>query len=161
MAHLWVKQSDEWAVLKLVSAAYDMSAHPPITTSGARKNPVEIIHADGDWVLFAEPMAEVRVNGLPVTAGIHVLADRDEIMLKGDRLYFSTESLAAVEEYTGKTLRCPRCKLEIAGGEVVRCPNNKCKAVHHKECWTYASQCSLCPTPTELDAGFQWTPEAL
>jgi len=161
MPHLWIRQAEEWAVLKLASPAYDLTVHPAAPAIGADRRAIELIHVDGDWVLFAEREACVRINGLQVAAKIHVLADRDEIMIHGERLYFSTESLAAVEEYSGKTLRCPRCKLEITGGEIVRCPNGKCKAIHHKDCWTYAPQCSLCPNPTELDAGFQWTPEAL
>lgn len=161
MAHLWIRLSEEWAVLRLVSPAYDLTACPPVSATGPRSSPVELIHVDGDWVIFAEPTFGVLVNGLAVGANIHVLEDRDEIMVHGERLYYSTESLAEVEEYSGRALRCPRCKLEITGGQIVRCPNAKCNAVHHKDCWTYAPQCSLCPNPTELEAGFQWTPEAL
>jgi hypothetical protein len=89
-----------------------------------------------------------------------MLADRDEILVAGQRIYFSTETLAAVEEHAGPVLRCPRCKREIApGAKVVRCP--RCKALHHEACWTYSEACTLCPAPTALDAGFQWTPEGL
>lgn len=161
MAHLWLRQSGEWAVLKLDARAYDLAAKPPRPSSAAHCGRIGLIAAGGEWALLSGCGSDTRVNGLPVAANIHVLADRDEIMIRGERLYFSTESLAVVEKYAGKTLRCPRCKLEITGGEIVRCPNGKCAAAHHKDCWVYAPQCSLCPAPTPLDAGFQWTPEAL
>jgi hypothetical protein len=121
---------------------------------------VELMVVDREWVLLVESEAKVHVNGLPVAANIQVLGDRDEILVNQERLYFSTEVPATAGKYSGTTLRCPRCKLEINDGDqVVRCPG--CKSVHHKDCWSYAPTCSLCPAPTPLDAGYQWTPEEL
>lgn len=158
MAHLWIQQQQgEWAVLSVTTSSYDLTVSPPRVLRG--NAPVELMRVDREWVLLAAPDTGVRVNGLPVMANIHVLADRDEITVYGERMYFSTEVLAVVDEFAGPAMRCPRCKLEVPGGEIVRCPG--CKAVHHKDCWTYAPACSLCPTPTPLDAGFQWTPEGL
>jgi hypothetical protein len=160
MAHLWVRQENDWMVLRLESPVYDLSKAFPKPGAGPQASPVELTLVDGEWVLLSAPGAKVDVNGLPVAANIHVLANRDEIMVDQERLYFSTEVPATVEKYSGATLRCPRCKLEInAGDRVVRCPG--CKAVHHEDCWSYAPTCSLCPAPTPLDAGYQWTPEEL
>jgi hypothetical protein len=48
-----------------------------------------------------------------------------------------------------------------AGSAVVKCPN--CGVVYHQSeerpCWTYADSCSMCARKTDLDAGFQWTPD--
>jgi phage FluMu protein Com len=165
MAHLWVRQENDWAVLKLELPVYDLSKASPKPGSGPDASPVELMLVDGEWVLISAPGANVHVNGLPIAANIHVLADRDEIIVNQERLYFSKEVLATVEKYSGITVRCPRCKLEIITGErVVRCP--ACRALHHmelptKNCWGYAQTCALCPAPTVLGAGYQWTPEEL
>ena len=98
---------------------------------------------------------------------MRVVSDRDEIRIAGKRsLYFSTESLARVEEFssTGQTLFCPRCKQEIElGSGAVKCPS--CGVWHHQtdelNCWSYSEVCALCTQSTDLDAWFQWTPEDL
>lgn len=159
MAHLWILNEGQWAVFPMSIPCYDLTTLPPKVFDDSAPPPIELMLVDREWVLLTEPHADVRVNGLPVAASIHLLADRDEIKVRAERLYFSTEMLASVEEYTAGAIRCPRCKLEISAGAVVRCPG--CKAVHHEECWGYAPHCSLCPTPTPLDAGYQWTPEEL
>jgi hypothetical protein len=119
------------------------------------------------WTLFAVPWRGVRVNGIEVTSGIRVLADRDEIHVPGFApVYFSTERLAAIRPCPvgAAALICPRCRQPIdADSPAVACPG--CGVWHHGHdpltCWSYAPRCALCPQPTELSAGFQWTPESL
>lgn len=119
------------------------------------------------WMLFAASGARVLVNGLPVTIGIVVLSDRDEIRVSSEPpLYFSTETLAEVAPFpeSGPRGFCPRCRQPIApGSHAVRCPG--CGLYHHASedlsCWTYSAQCAGCSHDTALDAGFRWTPEDL
>jgi hypothetical protein len=119
------------------------------------------------WMLFAASSARVLVNGLPVSIGIVVLADRDEIRVPSEPpLYFSTETLAEVGPFPESCPRgfCPRCRQPIAPcSPAVRCPG--CGLSHHASedlaCWTYSPQCAGCSHDTALDAGFRWTPEDL
>jgi hypothetical protein len=124
------------------------------------------------FVLLAPAGArqQVRVNGDPVVAGIHVLQHRDEIVVrncKGEslRLYFSAEKIARIEQLTDEphTVSCARCYKRInPGNQIVRCPS--CSAVHHQSdefnCWTYAEKCanSMCFQNTEINSGFRWVP---
>lgn len=118
------------------------------------------------WVMLVRDGNHCLHNGLPVTAGLRLLAHRDSIAADGGpRMYFSTEEPASVETYAGADrLVCPRCRDVITTGQaVVRCPG--CGVVHHetdeRSCWTYANTCALCAQPTPLDAGLQWTPQSL
>jgi hypothetical protein len=81
-------------------------------------------------------------------------------------VFYSTERLALVEEFPGANAPayCPRCKQAIASGHpAVKCPG--CGVYYHQSnelpCWTYTDVCALCPQSTALDAGYQWSPEAL
>jgi hypothetical protein len=120
------------------------------------------------WLAMSVTPAGVSLNGVPLHAGIRVLADRDEIRVAGyGRVFFSTELLACVTPFPGadKPTFCPRCKQEIApGSPAVRCPSSPCQRWYHQSdeygCWTYTDKC-LCGHPTPLDAGFQWTPNGL
>lgn len=159
MAHLWLLHEDSWAIFTLADSRYDLSTLPPRPAGNAHSAAI-LLFTGNEWLLLAEPAAAVRVNGLPVMGNLHVMADRDEINAGGARMFFSTEAPASVQEYAGQDVRCPRCKLEVKAGQAsVRCP--ACKAVHHDACWEYAPACALCPAPTALDAGYQFTPEAL
>jgi len=115
------------------------------------------------WVLVGMPA--VRVNGSPLAAGIRVLRDRDELVVGGSRVFFSTESLAAIEPFAGdEAVSCPRCGLGIPPrSPAVLCPH--CRVYHHQSdelpCWTYTEHCATCDQSTALEAGFRWTPEAL
>ena len=119
------------------------------------------------WILLSGPKTKVRVNGVSLLWGAHALRDRDEIRVDSEPpAYFSVESLARVEtmEEATREIYCPRCSLEITvGSPAVRCP--RCGIWHHSSedypCWCYASTCALCPHPTALDTGFQWTPADL
>ena len=107
---------------------------------------------------------EVRVNGIAVAGGLRVLADRDEVVVHGERRYFSTEQLAEAVPCPARNaaLECARCRQAIeAGSRAVRCP--RCGVWHHESvalpCWTYADTCAVCPQPTDLSTGYRWTPE--
>jgi hypothetical protein len=104
----------------------------------------------------------VTVNGLPALP-FHVLADRDEIAVGGERMYFSTEGPAEVVPFADQAgqVLCGRCKGDMCQGEAaVRCPG--CGAWHHETaklpCWTYDGTCSACGRPS---TGFSWQPEPL
>lgn len=175
MAHLWVRdEAEQWAVLPLEQAAFALTSCPPqpiVALSGARGLPASVLllrtgATECTWVLIASPGAEVRVNGMPMAAGIRVLADRDEIRVSSASYYLSIESLARVDELpaSDQTLFCPRCKQEIdKGAAAVRCPG--CGVWHHQteelNCWTYSDVCALCAHPTEMNGSFRWTPEEL
>jgi hypothetical protein len=116
------------------------------------------------WVLIGS--ATVSVNALPLLVGLHVLRDRDEIRLGEMRVFFSTETLAAVAACPAapEPLKCPRCTQTIdTGAPAVRCP--QCGVWHHQSerlpCWTYVDTCQLCDQTTALDGTYRWTPEDL
>jgi hypothetical protein len=119
------------------------------------------------WTLLAGRDAGVRINGLPLALGIRALADKDEILAGGRRLFFSTEELARVIPFPGlaQAAFCPRCKQIIEPGDLaVCCPG--CRAWSHQSerypCWTYGQTCALCQQQsTALDAGFNFNPAAL
>jgi hypothetical protein len=178
MAHLWVTtEAQQWAVLPLEDDAFTLATNPPQPVvrhpmgDGEALSNVLLVRTRGaegiTWVLIAGAGSGVSVNGVPLATGMRVVSDRDEIRIPGvSNLYFSTESLARVEEFSGsdQTLFCPRCKQEIEkGAAAVRCP--ACGVWHHQtdelNCWTYSEVCALCAHPTDLNAGFRWTPEEL
>jgi hypothetical protein len=114
------------------------------------------------WVL----VGAAQVNGMPLLTGIRVLRDRDELQVGGLRAFFSAEALAAVRPSPaqGERIFCPRCKQEIEKlSPAVRCP--QCRVWHHQTaelpCWTYSERCASCNQPTDLNAGYRWTPEGL
>ena len=185
MAHLWVKDTfGEWAVVMLGLKRLDLDDRILqgagwSTEARLRRRVMDrmlkppgasLVRSDQDdhesWVLTAFP-GRVTVNGVRVASGLHVLADRDEITVAGyEPVFFSTERLAAIEKCpaSDRALTCPRCRQVIAPyTPAVCCP--ACGVWHHQDgdlkCWTYAERCALCPHPTGLDAGYQWTPEDL
>jgi hypothetical protein len=155
MAHLWMRDAstqDGWSPSALAGDARVLSAAALVRHA---------VEPEG-WVLIG-PRA-VRVNGASLDAGIRVLRDRDEIVAGAGRIFFSSESLAAIVAFPAGAppTFCARCKLAIApGSPAVRCP--QCVLWHHQSdelpCWTYAERCTMCDQPTALDAGFRWTPE--
>lgn len=177
MAHLWVRnEAEQWAVLPLDHGAFTLTSNPPQPVrqrSGEADalSSVVLVRTQGQegsqWVLVAGAASRVSVNGTPLDTGMRVVTDRDEIRIAGsESLYFSTETLARVEEFIGgdQTLFCPRCKQQIDNGaKAVKCPG--CGVWHHQtdelNCWTYSEVCALCAHSTDLDAGFRWTPEEL
>jgi hypothetical protein len=174
MSHLWIAGADapNWTEFPL--------AHPTYLLGGERPRAIDLddtpyiggallIHTPrirSGWLLLADRFTRARVNGAEVLGGLRALQDRDEIRVpRLGTCYFSTESLARVQEFPKDARRsfCPRCKLALeAGVPAVRCPAGDCGVWHHQSeelpCWTYAGTCSLCPQPTSLDAGYRWTP---
>ncbi|HLJ55666.1 MAG TPA: hypothetical protein VKT77_11555 [Chthonomonadaceae bacterium] len=172
MSHLWVENNQEWCVLPLAENRVALTADPARPVTGALGvNPARGLllppAAPGsDWILLCRPGA-CSVNGRPVALGIRALADRDEIVTApGTRLFFSSESLAAVVPFEAvRETFCPRCLLAIAhGAPAVRCP--QCGIAYHEDtaaalaCWSYGP-CVNCGHSSEPDAGFRWTPDEL
>lgn len=121
--------------------------------------------ADGaPWVLLGP--ASVRVNGTPLATGIAVLCDRDELLIDGGRLYFSTEARPVVAPLPphARPLCCPRCTVALAAGAAaVACP--RCGIWHHeseeRRCWSYAPVCASCDQATAFDAPYRFDPAVL
>jgi len=126
MAHLWIKdERDGWSVVPLDAPAFALSQNPPrrmrvsdesvarallVQQSGA--NPLR-------WLLLSHPGEDVRSNGDATTLGVRVLKDRDEINVAClGAFFFSTESLARVDAFSGATQKifCPRCRQVIDEG---------------------------------------------
>ena len=175
MAHLWVRDAGEqWAVLPLHADAFMLSANPPRPVSSAKDEVASRVMllrnaqtGSPSWVLIAGTERTVRVNGVGLSLGMRVVADRDEIHVEGVGAYFfSTESLACIKAFPGaeQKIYCPRCRQEIEKESLaVQCP--QCNVWHHQSeelpCWSYSELCALCPQRTDLDAGYRWTPEDL
>jgi len=179
MAHLWTQSASGWGVRKLCAALCALSESSPRPHAFARHPGDEQPGATGEtatwligaaaggsrvWALVASANCGVRVNGRAVLAGLCVLADRDEIRTSGAHYYFSTETLAAVEEFPTpeRPVFCGRCRQQIeVGSPAVCCPG--CGVWYNQSadlpCWTYADKCTFCGHSTALDAGFSWTPE--
>jgi len=168
MAHLWREDQflglaePAWVVQPL-----DGEAAVPLGGASAAALLLRSRSDEGEsWLALSATPSGVALNGAPLRARIRVLADRDEIRIRGfGRVFFSTEELACIVPFAGTptTTYCPRCKLVLAPGwPAVRCPS--CRRWYHQSheypCWTYTAQC-LCGHPTALDAGFQWTPNGL
>jgi hypothetical protein len=165
MAHLWLHEAsegeaakvapDDWSPMLLDEDSLAIACSQLLRSTAAE---------GGSWVLVGPPA--VHVNGSPLHTGIRVLRDRDELRADRDRIFFTTESLAAVVPFpgSGKKTFCVRCKLEILpGSPAVACP--QCKLFHHqsveRDCWTYNACCAVCPQETPFDTGFRWLPEEL
>ena len=177
MALIWMKSDlKAWAALPLEAERIRLDTDPPQrlqaeVIGSADADGVLLLREAGEdgiiWILLADARWDVRVNGLPLPAGIRVLADRDEIRIGGkEPWYFSTEESPQVVPFPegGADIRCPRCTLEIQPGRpAVRCPN--CAVWHHQDpekklpCWTYGERCGACDLQeTSSEAEFRWTP---
>lgn len=177
MAHLWLRHDgDDWSAMLLAGHAIDISVHPPRILAEAFRlaedTRAAVIPVGAEdpptWVLLVAAGSDVRINGFAPVAGLRVLQDRDEIRAtRAGALFFSTETLACVEEFPGseRTVFCGRCRQAMEKGQMaVRCPHSRCGIWYHQTdnlpCWTYAPACGFCPQATALDAGFTWVPEA-
>jgi hypothetical protein len=122
--------------------------------------------------LIVPPAAQARFNGRPVVGAICVLEHKDEVVVEGQRMFFSVESKPEITAYrhddSRRRPRCPTCRQPIEDGEaVVRCPG--CERIYHqigqtdeapeKPCWTYAPKCRFCEHPTALVGEPTWRPE--
>jgi len=175
--HLWIRTDDgDWAAFPLEPGTELTLARVPAPHFGALEDA-----ADGgaatiaavaagrreESVLFAPGVPRATVNGLPVRAGIRVLAHQDEVRLaSGAAFFFSTEQLARIEPLPafGRRVNCARCQQPIEeASAAVRCP--ACDRWHHERpdlpCWSHVPKCATCPQATALDAGFRWTPADL
>jgi hypothetical protein len=175
VAHLWFRDDDDiWSAMPLDGRAVDVSEYPPqVLAEGFRLGEdtrAAVIRAGaGDspvWVLLVAADGDVYINGFAPVAGVRVLQDRDEIRASSSQtLFFSTETLARVEEFPGaeRAVYCGRCRQAMEKGQMaVRCP--QCGIWYHQTgqlpCWTYAPSCGFCPQSTSLEARFAWIPEA-
>lgn len=167
MPLLWIEDSPgEWAIRPLSAAHVALSAREARCDSVPMLVHCESTTARG-WHLLAPLTEHVWLNGLPLVAGIRALCDRDEIRSSdGTSYFYSVEELARVTPLpsTDAALMCPRCRQQIEQGtDAVLCP--QCRLWHHQSddlpCWTYAPTCAMCPQPSALDAGYQWTPMEL
>ena len=172
---MWVKDiSDEWTVIQLDGDAYALSGGPldPVHWRVRTDNGHAYIirHKSSEkevWLTLTTPRdRRLRINGMRPSLGIRVLRDRDEIRVDGERLFFSSERLAAPEPFPGadQAIMCPRCKQEIIDNSTaIKCP--QCGVWHHQSeefpCWTYSERCALCDQSSSLDSGYRWTPEGL
>jgi hypothetical protein len=160
----------EWAVLQLNTESLLLTEKPPrrVCSPGidaSIRSQVVISPCDNDrWLLMWGVEREVRINGIPQQLGLKLLDDRDEIRITGlAPFFYSTERLARIEPYPGsdRQIRCARSKLPIEKGTpAVRCP---CCGLWHlmteeHPAWTYGETCASCSYPTDLEAGFRWTP---
>jgi hypothetical protein len=168
MAHLWVEGSwtghgePEWVVQPLAGKW----AVPLPAARTAALLLCSRAAAGESWLIMNVVPAGVALNGAPLRTGIRTLADRDEIRIAGlGRVFYSSERLAQVQPFPGADRRvdCSRCVQEmLPGTPAVCCP--RCERWMHMStelpCWSYAETC-LCPQPTTLNAGYQWTPNGL
>lgn len=164
MSCLWVQTSDgRWHKHALPIPSHELtSCGVHIATIGSG---VDRVNA-----LFTHPGVSVRVSGQPVLGGVCVLQHRDEILVNGVRIFFSSESRPEIVDFrpvAGVRLpKCGICRVVFQDGDrVVACP--QCGRVFHendasddlqvKKCWTYRAHC-LCSHPTSL-SGDTWRPE--
>ena len=176
MAHFWCRGSNEdWVVHSLQSEAYALSRDPESPVQAIEKGngaPAPVVRRyagdRNEWLLIAGPNpSRVNVDGLPLQLGIRVLRDRDEVRVGNLRMFYSAETLARIVPFSktdAKKPLCPRCRQPIVEQTpAVRCP--QCGVWYHQSedlpCWTYSEECALCDQPTELEAGYRWTPENL
>src|SRR5262249_50821649 len=83
--------------------------------------------AEAGFGLLARTGAHVRVTGLPIAGGLHVLRHRDEVLLGRQRFWFSAESTPVVTTFQlregERRPTCPVCRGPVKDGEqAVRCP---------------------------------------
>lgn len=169
MAHLWIRQTDGWAILPLERATLTLEDVRRVARPDAigtdRAALCRTRQGREEWHLVAASGSTIAVNGLPLSAGLRTLLDRDEIRAPGlGRVYFSAERLANVEPLPdlAHDASCPRCRQRIEPGAfAVCCPG--CDLWHHQSedlpCWTYAATCAMCQQSTAAHAGFRWMPE--
>jgi len=175
MAHLWIQQqladvhrdaaTGAWAVSPLDDAAVVLQA-PQHAGAASALVMRSRLPAGELWLVMGVPPSGVLLNGEPLRTGMRVLADRDELQVDGvGRMFFSTECLARVRAFPGaeRAMRCVRCKQVIQPGSAAVCCPQCATWYHHQpsddlSCWTYVSHCAVCPQPTALETGYQWTP---
>jgi hypothetical protein len=177
VAHIWLQnETREWTAhpLKddecfLESILNETSGQAP-ASDGAHPDVLILrteIDSQENWAVVAGFESGIAINGIPLSLGIHVFRDRDEIRWSREGIgFFSSEEPASVLDFPERDRKvlCPRCKQEIVPETpAVRCP--KCKIWYHQSekfpCYTYAEYCATCPRPASLDGGYEWMPEEM
>jgi hypothetical protein len=129
MAHVWFYGDDDiWSAMPLDGHAVDVSVFPPVTLGEnfqlGEDAQAALMRTDGDspsWVLVVAPGGDMRVNGFAPVAGVRALQDRDEVRAAASApFFFSTETLARVEEFPGteRTVYCGRCRQAMEKGQL-------------------------------------------
>lgn len=163
MAHFWTEAAGGWERIPLVDDAYSLGTTLSVLDDDDNVWDAAVIQSRGEegrnWALLSRSDVYLRVNGR-MTAGIRVLADRDQIQLADQTYYFSTEELVRVVRFPGGhgVVDCPRCRRVLASGdESVCCP--RCGIWHHQTeeypCWTYEEASACCEHPTELTVSYR------
>jgi hypothetical protein len=163
MAHIWLQnEAREWAAHPLMEGECSFS-------SSRVPSDVHFLKTKTDnqenWIVLAGHGSDISINGIPLTLGIHVLRDRDEIRWSREGFgFYSSEKLASVVGFpqADRKIICPRCKQEIVPETpAVRCPN--CGIWYHQSqefpCYSYAPNCAICARKTNLGGEFEWIPE--
>jgi len=112
-------------------------------------------------IIMSKPNARWLLNGL-VPFTLHVLQNKDELRLRNDWLYFTTDDIPHIMKFNGDVKKCPRCKDKLLKNDpVVQCPNPKCRLVFHesddRQCWSYNTTC-ICGHSTRLELSWQPNP---
>ena len=159
MAHMWVRDdSGEWASMQLVGDALALTGDrlelvqqraSDLSNDSAQLQRRKDADGNGSCSLprkIIGTSTACRFARACASCGTAT----SSVSASGERMFFSTESLASGEPFTGldHPIFCPRCKQEIAGQNLaVRCP--QCDAWHHQTeefpCWTYArdARCAI------------------
>lgn len=161
MSHIWERHEDNWVPRPLNDSCHILPHDCELRKAGTKGSLI----APEAWYLVCSSGAAVRVNGETIMLGTRMMRDRDELLIEGQRLFFSAEKLAKIVAFqaaAGPAVICARCKQPLKEGDpAVECPS--CGAWHHQSqelgCWLYGGSCALCDQPTALDAGFRWTPQ--
>ncbi len=172
---LWVDHEGIWKLVAIGDSPVRLASPSGDSSEGARGG---IAPALATAVSFLEngrrrlalvlpPGAAAAINGQPSLA-VTVLADRDEITVEKNRVYFSAHSPTEPEIFVQKGWQvcCPRCASELQPGDtVVGCP--ACLALHHegpvaggrqedRRCWSYDPKCASCG---RLREQLTWSPQ--
>ena len=175
MAHIWLQNANhEWTAIPFsddecrLESLFNETIEKVSASDGAPPD-VRFLRTEIDnqenWAVVTGYESGVTINGIPLSLGIRVFRDRDEIRWSREGIgFFSSEEPASVVDFPqgDRKVFCPRCKQEIVPATpAVRCPN--CKIWYHQSeelpCYTYAENCATCPRTTSLDGGYEWMPE--
>jgi len=173
MSYLIINNAGIWKATELSAAAGVFLRTSPRMETGNKYKPgrsYDLLllplndYSLGRYVLIAKN--STRVNGSSVAGSIRVLRDRDEIVANRIRMYYSHQSFAKREQYSGECRECSICGCTITPGEtVVQCP--MCLVCYHESedfpCWSSDSTCPTygCDFETKLDQQVLWLPGAV
>jgi hypothetical protein len=163
MSNLWRQAGPAWEAIPFEAELAEGTVRLVRFGSGS----------DTGVALLMKHQAEVRINGLPILGGLHILQHRDELLIDGKRFYFSAESTPILARFQlnegARQPTCPVCRGPLQDEEqAIQCPG--CGRWFHqiteaqdgrrpRTCWTYAATCRFCQHPTALDGATSWRPE--